>query len=335
MKHIILSVLILILLAGSVCAQRGGAGRDVRGNQSVYGDIRVDSGQASSMTPLSLDVSLYLEFGTLVARQTIPSNGRYRFNNLSNNKYYIVVELENSEIARFNVDLTSRLMGDVKQDLEFQLRDLANAKPGVVSAAEIYPRQPKTSTIFNKATEAVKNKQYDQAIPLLREVVQTDAADFPAWTELATVYFIKKDYAEAEKAYLQALSKRPDYGVALISLGRLRIAQKNFDGAISSLTQAVKSQPTSAQANYFLGEAYLQIKKGSMAVGFLNEAIKLDPVGMADAHLRLATLYHAAGLKDRAADEYDAFLKKKPDYSDRKKLEQYIAENKPAADKKP
>lgn len=334
MKHIELSFLIILMLAGSICAQRGGA-RDVRGSQSVYGDVKVHSGQASSLAPLNLDISLYLEFGTLVGRQTIPSNGRYRFNNLSNNKYYIVVEMENTEIARFNVDLTSRLMGDVKQDLEFQLRDLASAKPGVVSTAEIYPRQPKATTLFNKATDAVKNKQYDQAISLLREVVEIDAADFPAWTEMGTVYFIQKNYPEAEKAYEQALSKQPEYSVALVSLGRLRLAQKNFDGAIAVLTQAVKSQPASAQANYFLGEAYLQIRKGSMAVGFLNEAIKLDPTGMADAHLRLGTLYNAAGLKDRAAAEYEAFLKKKPDHPDRKKLEQYIAENKAAAARKP
>jgi hypothetical protein len=28
-------------------------------------------------------------------------------------------------------------------------------------------------------------------------------------------------------------------------------------------------------------------RKGSKAVGYLNEAIKLDPIGMADAQLRL------------------------------------------------
>jgi hypothetical protein len=33
-------------------------------------------------------------------------------------------------------------------------------------------------------------------------------------------------------------------------------------------------------------------------------------------------------MKDKAAAEYEAFLKKKPDYPDRKRLEQYIAQNK-------
>ena len=63
-------------------------------------------------------------------------------------------------------------------------------------------------------------------------------------------------------------------------------------------------------------------------MGYLREALKLDPVGMAEAHLRLALLYNGAGMKDKAAEEYEQFLKKKPDYRERKKLEQYIAENK-------
>ena len=60
----------------------------------------------------------------------------------------------------------------------------------------------------------------------------------------------------------------------------------------------------------------------------MYEALKLDPVGKAEAHLRLAALYNGAGMKDKAANEYVEFLKKKPDYPERKKLEQYIAENK-------
>jgi len=49
---------------------------------------------------------------------------------------------------------------------------------------------------------------------------------------------------------------------------------------------------------------------------------------MADAHLLLAALYNASGLRDKAAAEYSAFLKQRPDYSDRKKLEAYISANK-------
>jgi len=112
----------------------------------------------------------------------------------------------------------------------------------------------------------------------------------------------------------------------------VRLARKNNEGAIEPLEAALKADPKSATANYFLGEAYLALKKGSKAVVYLNEALKLDPVGMADAHLRLASLYNLVGYKDRAAVEYEQFLQKKPDYPERKKLAEYIEANKPKAE---
>ena len=59
----------------------------------------------------------------------------------------------------------------------------------------------------------------------------------------------------------------------------------------------------------------------------MNEALKLDPIGMANAHLRLVALYNLAGYKDRAAIEYNEFLKKKPDYPEAQKLRDYIIAN--------
>ena len=327
MKRISLAVLSVLLLAAlEVQGQRGVTPR-AGGTHYVYGDIKVKQGQSSGK-PISLDLILFNEFGNPISRQRVSSNGRYRFIDLADGRYYIVVEFESSEITRITVDFASPLKTDLQQDIELQMRDLSAVKTGVISAADKYNRGAKTASVFSRASEAIENKHYDVAISLLRQIVDTDPADFQAWVELGTAYFAEKNFDEAEKAYTQALKKKADNPVALISLGRLRIAQKNFDAAIEVLTQAVKVQPTSPQANYFLGEAYLQIKKGSLAVGYLNEAIKLDPVGMADAHLRLATLYNAAGMKDKAAAEYEQFLNQRPDDADRKKLEKYITDNK-------
>jgi len=139
---------------------------------------------------------------------------------------------------------------------------------------------------------------------------------------------MRKDFGKAEGAYERAGEVNPSFFPSFFNLAKLRISQKRFEAAIEALNQSVKLKPDSPQANYLLGDAYLQIKKGSKAVIYLNEALKLDPIGMAQAHLRLAVLYNAAGMKGKAADEYEAFLKKKPDYPDRNKLEQYIATNK-------
>jgi tetratricopeptide (TPR) repeat protein len=316
-----LSLFLILLLAGSVAAQGGG--------HTLFGDIKVDESQAGGLKPMSLQVLLYSESGNLILRQTVPSNGRYRFLDLRKGRYDVVVEVENAEIARVRVYVTSPFKTDIRQDIELRWLDRSRtSRAGMVSAADTYSRSTANAALFSKAGEASKKKLYDQAISLLREIVETDPGDFPVWLELGTMYFIQKSFAEAETAFIEALKTHPDYAVALISLGRLRIARKNFVGAIEVLTQAVKVQPASPQANYFLGEAYLQVKLGSKAVPYLNEAIKLDPGGMADAHLRLAALYNARDLKDKAAAEYEAFLKERPDYPDKKQLKAYIAANK-------
>jgi tetratricopeptide (TPR) repeat protein len=316
-----LTLTLLLLLASLVSAQTGG--------HTLFGDIKIDESQTSGLKPLFLQVLLYSEDGRLLNRQTTASNGRYRFHDLRDGRYDVAVEVENVEIARVRVFVSAPYKTDFRQDLEFQWKDKSSGiRPEVVSAADLYNRSGANAELFRKATEARDQRKFEQAISLLRHILETDPKDFPVWTALGTTYFIQKNFDESETAYTEALKRNADYVVALISLGRLRIVKKNFTGAIDVLTHAVKVQPSSPQANYFLGEAYLQAKLGSKAVPYLNEAIQLDPAGMAEAHLRLAALYHARNLKDRAAAEFEAFLKQRPDYPDKKKLKEYIAINK-------
>lgn len=326
MKLLVLSFMLMITsgwLAHPTLAQSGG--------HILYGDLKVDESKTTGVNLLSYDLILYNLSRQVVARHTVSSNGRYRFNNLQSGVYDLAVESENSEVARIRVELVSPLPIDQRQDISLELRAPlgASVKSASVSVEDYYNRMPANQKLFDKAQAATDKKKYIEAVALFNELLANDPKDFQAWTELGTVYLIEQKPTEAEKAYANAIDIRPRFFLGLMNLGRLRIMEKNFEGAIEPLTAASNIQPTSADANYYLGEAYLQIKKGSKAVGYLYQAIKLDPIGKADAHLRLAILYNAVGMKDKAAIEYEEFLKKKPDYPDSKKLRDYIAANKP------
>ena len=331
MKILILSLVIFTSgwLASPALAQDG-VMRANSGKHILYGDIKVDESKASGVTRLSYDVILYTIGRVAIARQSVTSNGRYRFNNLPSGVYDLAVELENVEVTRIRVELVSPLQMDQRQDisLEFRARGNSTAKAASISAEDYYTRTPANQKLFDKAQAATDTKKYVEAVSLFNELLKNDPKDFQAFTELGTVYLLEQKLPDAEKAYVSAIGIRPKFFLALMNLGRLRMMQKNFEGAIEPLSVAVELKPTSADANYQLGESYLQVKKGSKAVGYLNEAIKLDPVGRADAHLRLATLYNAVGMKDKAAIEYEEFLKKKPDHPDSKKFKDYIAANK-------
>ena len=319
------SALVITLLFAAALAQTGGG-------FSIYGDLTVDESKVGGLKPISFEVTLRSQKLSTIGRQTVPKNGRFRFENLSGGIYYLVVMMENSEVANVRVMLNGIVGTDYRQDISLAWRPDTSApkegKGGVVSASSHYSRSARNQAFFEKAEDASAKKDYDKAKSLLQSIVRADEKDFEAWTELGTIDSKLKNNSEAEKEYLRAVQEAPSFILALLNLGKLRLGQKNYEGAIEVLSKAVTLQPPSAEANYFLGEAYLNIKKGSKAVAYMNEAIRIEPIAKAEIHLRIADIYNAVGLKDLAAAEYEKFLKKKPDYSEKKKLQAYIAQNK-------
>lgn len=331
--HPVLSIiLVLILLSGAFLA----AFPQGRGHK-LYGDLRIDEKALAGLQPMAFMVSLVTLSGggnygpgSVIARQQVTPNGRYQFLGVPNGEYELVIEREGVEVGRMRFIIQEQRFTDIRRDVTLQWRPDAPgapAKPGTAAAANLYQRKSTNVERFEMALQAGGKKDYGKAIDLLRQVVASDEKDFEAWSELGTMQFMKGDHSEAEKCYQRSLQVNSGYLLAMLNLGKLQLAGKKYDAAVETLTKAAEQEPKSPDVNYYLGEAYLGIKKGSKAVGYLNEAIRLDPLGKAEAHLRLAALYSGAGMKDRAAAEYEQFLTKKPDYPDRQKLEQYIRDN--------
>jgi len=326
MRNIRLALLIFVLLLIHPLMAQGQSGH------TLFGDLKVDETKVDGVVPLSFEVLLYTEGGTLIGRQTVTNNSRYRFLNLQDGRYDVVVEVEGSEVARVRVFVASAYKTDFRQDIHLEWKEGVSqrqrARAQTISAADFYDRPVRNKSLFERAQRLLDKRQYQEAVPLLNEIVGIDPADFQAWTELGTAHLGVGDIAEAEKAYRLAIQARPTFALALLNLGRLLITQKRYTEAIDALSRATDARPDSADSHFLLGETYLKLKLGSKAVPQLNEALRLDPNGKADAHLLLAALYEGAGMRDRAANEYEQFLAKRPNYSDRKKLERYISEHK-------
>ncbi len=112
--------LALVGLVSLVVFALASEGKGQSGGQTLYGDIRVDESKISGLKPLTLDVILYTEGRTIVSRQTVSTSARYRFNNLPSGFYDLVVEVEAREVARVRVDMSSPLLGEMRQDLAFE-----------------------------------------------------------------------------------------------------------------------------------------------------------------------------------------------------------------------
>lgn len=294
----------------------------------IYGQVAIEGLPKGERRP-SIFVSLLIS-GTQIDRRQADSRGYYFFLETPRHGHSLLFEVDGNEVGRayLTIGIGNRIRQDVTLDWR-ALKGAASKTQTGVTSAQGYARSPEAEKAFDKAMASVRENKNESAIILFKEMVTKDPNDFLAWTMLGTIYLAEKKYSEAGPSFAKALELKPDFALALINLGKTELAQNNFDKAIEILSRAVQTQPNSADANHALGEAYLQAKKGSLAVGFLNKAIELAPMEKAAIHLRLAALYNGAGLKDRAAAEYKAFLEKVKDHPDRKKFEQYIKDSTP------
>lgn len=203
------------------------------------------------------------------------------------------------------------------------------APPSVISTKFSRPPNEQTADLYRKAAEAEGEKQTKKAIEYVKEIVAIDGSDFIAWAKLGSLHLSLNSLDEAAAAFEKSVAVRADYTPALLNLGIVKALRNDYPAAITIFKRAVASDPQSARGYRLLGEAYLHNKEGKLGVLTLDKALELDPIGMAECHLLIARLFDLAGAKKVAAREYRDFLKKVPDYPDRKTLEKYIKDNPP------
>lgn len=313
-------------MVGNRSSTNPGSGQDAR----LSGTVEIQGLTTGNKEPV-LSVAV-LSHGMFVARQQVKNRGAYSFTNIPRNGVTVIVELDNQEIGSFPVgSLTPPPMPNRKDIFLVwsNVQRTLSANAEVIALRNAYSRSEENQKAFDKAIGASKDKNPANAIKLFKQLVEKDPADFVAWSELGNLYFKDSKFEESEAAFAKSVALKGDFLPALVNLGKVQISQKKFDPAVETLTKAVEASPESAEAHHYLGEAYLQAKKGSKAVVHLNKAIDLAPTEKAEIHLRLAQLYNAAGLKDRAAAEYKMFLLKIPDHAEKAKFERYISENMP------
>ena len=86
-----------------------------------------------------------------------------------------------------------------------------------------------------------------------------------------------KKFSDAEAAYVQAISLRPDFAEAYHELGYVRFRLQKFDEAIAALTQARTMRPKYAETPRLLGQVYEAKGDWSEAAKYYGEAAVLQP----------------------------------------------------------
>jgi len=131
--------------------------------------------------------------------------------------------------------------------------------------------------VLKPINTAIDEEQIEKAILLLDQEIKRDSR-YILWClrTTANLYFSKGDFPKARSIYEQVLSKK-DIGWAKLGLGRVRIAQGEYQEAVADFKGLLDHNPNLIEAYDNLANAYLKLGLRKEAQSTLKDAASISP----------------------------------------------------------
>lgn len=147
-----------------------------------------------------------------------------------------------------------------------------------------------TSSLSKKAAEAFVKKDWPTARAAYKEMLEVDAENGLAWSNLGAVEQQSGQRKEAIACFEKSVRFNPGLVQSWNALGLLHADNGDVYLAISMFTRAIHEDPTDARAHNYLAIAARSLGWTSTAETALQRAIELSP-NYGIAHFNLALLY--------------------------------------------
>jgi tetratricopeptide (TPR) repeat protein len=169
--------------------------------------------------------------------------------------------------------------------------------------------------IYSKAMFYYFKDNYEKALPLFKQYLQTHPDSNIAWFGVGSCYGELGLYQEARQAYKQVIRLKPDLAEAHYNLGLAYGNLGHYQEALEAYKQVIRLKPDLAEAHYNLGLAYGSLGRYQEALEAYKQAIRLKP-DYAEAHNNLGFTYGNLGRYQEALEAYKQAIKLKPDLAE-------------------
>ena len=329
----------LLLMGPSMSARaQGGGGTDLTGTggrHTIQGRIYFPSGRVADLrakvkleNPSSGGLSVLADL-----------DGAFKFANLSAGSYSIVIEAgEDYETASESVYIegNSSLGGGMRipsaprtvmVPIYLQLRRLGKTgtRPGVINAAlASVPRD--AVDLYVSALEAARAGNSVKAVEQLKSAVSR-YPEFPlALNELGVQYLKLNQADKAVEVLRQAVRIAPDAIPPRLNYGIALLQKRSFAESEAELRQVLRRNDGAATAHLYLGINLIHLRNYNEAEKELHRAISLSADELHLAHYYLGGIYWRNKEYQRAADELEKHLREAPKAPDAERVRATIKE---------
>jgi tetratricopeptide (TPR) repeat protein len=126
----------------------------------------------------------------------------------------------------------------------------------------------------------------DDAVTLYNEILTIRQDHAPACINLGTIFYNRREFAEAESMYRRATEADPHYALAFFDLGNVLDERQRMAEAILAYQRAIEIVPGYADAHYNLALAFERQGERRRALRHWMAYVRLDPMGPWGAHAK-------------------------------------------------
>jgi superkiller protein 3 len=148
-------------------------------------------------------------------------------------------------------------------------------------------------------------------VTLVSRALAAEPDEFILHDGLGDAYWMRGEWALAEREWKEALRLKPTFVRPLIALGALRAKQKRYGEAIPYLERALLLDPSDADAHLNLGAIYAETGNLGRAEEQFRAAVSLAPLNY-PAHNVLGKLYFDSGRINEAEEQFRESLQCDP-----------------------
>jgi len=180
-----------------------------------------------------------------------------------------------------------------------------------VAGTPAIPESAKAEDLHDSALAALRNRNYELAVQLLKRVVALEPKHKYAWNNLGRAYLGMQKTDEAILAFRRAAEIDPYDEWAYNNLGLAYWREQKYEEAAGAFRKQLEINPLDEFAHGNLGAMYVEWHKYADAAPELEKAVSLKPenalyqVGLGQAYLNL-------GQSEKALEAFDKAVELQP-----------------------